>query len=126
MAYVVTFDDVPVVETGEPHHRALRVLLSPILHSSVRGIAVGCTEVPPNQSTNPHTHTESDEIWVVAAGDGRIVVGDLTTDVAENTVVHIPKGAEHSIENTGSSTLRVYWIFQPDGPENAILGGLVT
>lgn len=52
--------------------------------------------------TPSHTH-ETEEIFVVLAGQGRAHIGDQVFDFVAPATVIAPAGVEHFIENTGTS-----------------------
>jgi mannose-6-phosphate isomerase-like protein (cupin superfamily) len=52
-----------------------------------------------------HAH-DSEQIYVLVSGRGRMVVGAETADVASGELVQIPPGAPHAITNIGRGRLR--------------------
>jgi mannose-6-phosphate isomerase-like protein (cupin superfamily) len=61
--------------------------------------------VPPGGATEPHRHPETEEIYYILRGTGRMTVGDEARDVAALDAVLIPPGVRHTIRNTGTDDL---------------------
>lgn len=72
------------------------------------------TILKPSQSTNGHEHVDIDEIYVFKHGRGSITVGDNTMPVTSGTLVLIPQGEFHKVENlSDTDPLIFYSIFNP-------------
>lgn len=107
--------------TPLPHRRELKVLLSPSLQKEVEGLAVGMTILPPGESSSFHSHDVEFETWIIASGEGEVVVGDEREPVGPETVVFLGKNIKHQIINTGKIPLRMFWIYTPPGGEKSVL-----
>lgn len=59
----------------------------------------------PGQALAEQTHSERSEHWVVVKGCGEAVVSGTITTLDRGDSVAVPKGAAHSIKNTGTETL---------------------
>ena len=114
---VVNADDVKARWTPPPHHRELKILLSPSLHDVYEGLSIGMVELPPGESGSAHTHGDSQETWFVISGKGRLVVGDEEAELVPDSVVVAPQGVEHQIFSSGDEPLKALFIFTPAGPE---------
>ncbi|MBX3061406.1 MAG: cupin domain-containing protein [Anaerolineae bacterium] len=110
--------------TAEPFVRNVTVLLSPFLQQGLEDFAVGCTEVPAGQQGSRHNHPEAAEVWLFFAGVGKAIVDDVEYDTAPGTVVYTPAGTYHQFINTGSETVKLYYMFAPSGPEKTVIDGL--
>jgi mannose-6-phosphate isomerase-like protein (cupin superfamily) len=107
--------------TPLPHRRELKVLLSPSLQKEVEGLAVGMTILPPGESSSFHSHEVECETWIIASGEGEVVVGDEREPVGPETVVFLKKNIKHQIINTGKIPLRMFWVYTPPGGEKSVL-----
>jgi mannose-6-phosphate isomerase-like protein (cupin superfamily) len=107
--------------TPLPHRRELKVLLSPSLQKEVEGLAVGMTILPPGESSSFHSHDVECETWIIASGEGEVVVGDEREPVGPETVVFLKKNIKHQIINTGKIPLRMFWVYTPPGGEKSVL-----
>jgi mannose-6-phosphate isomerase-like protein (cupin superfamily) len=61
----------------------------------------------PDQATERHYHRASEEIYFVVKGSGRLEVDGEERMVRPGDAVLIPPGAWHSLENNGTSELRI-------------------
>ncbi len=62
--------------------------------------------VRPAQSTTPHYHPRTEEIYYILSGQGLMRVGDDRQTVGPGDAIAIPPGAPHQITNTGSIELK--------------------
>ena len=67
----------------------------------------------PDQATERHYHRASEEIYFVLKGSGRMEVDDDTRMIRPGDAVLIPPGAWHSLDNNGSSELRILCCCSP-------------
>jgi mannose-6-phosphate isomerase-like protein (cupin superfamily) len=106
----VKYDDRPALSAGIG--REFRVLV---------GEETGCFDVtqfigvvPPGRA-EMHSH-EYDEVAFIVEGVGAVHWPDGTSvDVARGSCIHFPRLVPHSLENRGSSPLRVMGVFHPAG-----------
>lgn len=59
----------------------------------------------PGQSTDPHYHPRTEEIYYVLSGTGLMRVGGAAAEVGPGDAVAIPPGAPHQIRNFGERPL---------------------
>lgn len=62
--------------------------------------------LPAGDSTTPHYHRKTEEIYYLLAGEGLIRLGEQTRPVGPGDAVAIPPGALHQITNTGTGMLK--------------------
>lgn len=81
---------------------------------------VGCPSVtqfvgyiPPGRAPD-HFHTY-DEVIYILEGMGKLHIGDLHEPIGRGSCIHLTPKLVHSLENTGSNTMRVLGIFRPAG-----------
>jgi mannose-6-phosphate isomerase-like protein (cupin superfamily) len=70
-----------------------------------RNLTVTWVDVPPGAEQRAHSHPDSEQIYVIVRGTGRMRVAGDTEEVSEGDLVFIPPAAEHGIVNEGSETL---------------------
>jgi mannose-6-phosphate isomerase-like protein (cupin superfamily) len=58
-------------------------------------------------STEEHYHEQTEEIYYITHGTGRMRVNGETRDVRAGDAIAIPPGSRHKLWNTGSETLRL-------------------
>ena len=60
-----------------------------------------------------HRHIESEELYHITRGEGRMTLGDARFDVKPGDTVCIAPGTPHCIENTGSDQLHMLCMCAP-------------
>ncbi len=63
--------------------------------------------IPPGGATTAHYHRTTEELYLVRAGEGRLVLDGEERVLREGDCALIPPGAEHKIFNTGAEPLRI-------------------
>jgi mannose-6-phosphate isomerase-like protein (cupin superfamily) len=74
-------------------------------HTAVQSLAEATLE--PDQATQRHQHRLTEEIYFVLKGSGRMEVDGVTQMVRPGDAILIPAGTWHSLENNGTSELRI-------------------
>lgn len=72
---------------------------------------VYCFEV--GQSQDAHAHADSDKVYYVIEGRGRLRVGDTERDVDAGTAVLAPAGEPHGVVNPGPQRLKLLVFMAP-------------
>jgi len=85
----------------------IRELMHPNINPSLRQSVAEAT-VPAGGETLLHRHLQSDEIYHILEGDGRMSIAGDEFDVTDGDTVYIPSGTPHKIRNTGSIPLRIF------------------
>jgi mannose-6-phosphate isomerase-like protein (cupin superfamily) len=70
-----------------------------------KNLSVTWVDVPPGAEQRPHSHPDSEQIYVIVRGSGRMQVAGDTEQVGEGDVVFIPPAAAHGIKNEGPEPL---------------------
>ena len=63
--------------------------------------------VPPGQRTALHRHHDTEELYHVTRGAGRMTLGDETFTIEAGDTVRIPPGTNHCVHNPGSAPLHI-------------------
>ena len=84
----------------------IRELMHPAHHGN-RTQSLAEATVAPLVKTALHRHSETEEIYHITQGQGRMTLGADTFDVVTGETVCIPPGTPHCIENTGREALRI-------------------
>jgi mannose-6-phosphate isomerase-like protein (cupin superfamily) len=74
-------------------------------HTDVQSLAEATLE--PDEATQRHYHRVTEEIYFVLKGSGRMEVDGETRMVRPGDAILIPAGAWHTLENNGTSELRI-------------------
>ena len=78
-----------------------------------QGLTLGVASLPPGGTLREHRHTQ-EEVYLVLDGSGLVRVGAEELAVEAGSAVFVPGDALHSCENTGTSDLRVAYVFPAD------------
>lgn len=77
-------------------------------------VSVAVATVKPGVTTRAHHLEGIQEIYIITAGEGKVVFGDSKpTHVAAGDVIVIPEGASQKITNTGKTDLTFYCVCTP-------------
>jgi mannose-6-phosphate isomerase-like protein (cupin superfamily) len=80
------------------------LLLAPGQFGS-KEMAITWVECAPGSQQRLHAHHGREQVYVIARGRGRMIVGDEEQEVVEGTLVFIPPGPQHAIHNPGPDVL---------------------
>jgi mannose-6-phosphate isomerase-like protein (cupin superfamily) len=75
-------------------------------NSSIRHQSLAEARVAPGQTTTPHYHPRTEEIYYILSGEGKMRIGDELRRVGPGDAVAIPPGQTHQITNAGDETLK--------------------
>jgi mannose-6-phosphate isomerase-like protein (cupin superfamily) len=74
-------------------------------NSSLRHQSLAEARVPVGGSTLEHHHIQTEEIYYITSGQGRIGIAGETADVKPGDAIAIPPGKKHRLWNTGDTVL---------------------
>ena len=97
--------DVTSLNTASPFTTKDGSSIRELHHTERQSVAEATLE--PDQATQRHYHARTEEIYFVIKGSGRLEVDGETHTVRPGEAVLIPPGAWHTLENNGSSELRI-------------------
>jgi mannose-6-phosphate isomerase-like protein (cupin superfamily) len=75
-------------------------------NSCIRAQSLAEARIASGGRTTPHFHPQTEEIYYILAGRGRMRIGDELHDVGPGDAIAIPPGAVHQIANTGGEELK--------------------
>jgi mannose-6-phosphate isomerase-like protein (cupin superfamily) len=75
-------------------------------NSCIRHQTLAEARLPPGRGTTPHHHVETEEIYYVLDGHGRMRVDNESMAVRPGDAVAIPPGALHQLTNIGDGVLK--------------------
>lgn len=79
------------------------------------GMTIGSAEVEPGSSIEGASHHHADhEAYYVVVGTGRVHLDGVEHDVEAGSIVFIPGDTSHVVHNTGTSTLKLLYVFPVD------------
>jgi mannose-6-phosphate isomerase-like protein (cupin superfamily) len=84
----------------------IRELMHPSTHGNhTQSLAEAI--VAPGAATRLHRHHQSEELYHITAGRGRMTLGEESFEVEMGETICIPPGTPHCIANTGIELLRI-------------------
>ena len=75
-------------------------------NSCIRRQTLAEARLPPGARTTRHHHLETEEIYYVLAGRGRMCIGDEWATVGPGDAIAIPPGHSHQLTNVGDEVLK--------------------
>jgi mannose-6-phosphate isomerase-like protein (cupin superfamily) len=84
----------------------IRELMHPSTHDS-RAQSLAEAIVAPGATTRLHRHRQTEELYHITAGRGRMTLGVESFDVGPGDSLCIPPGTSHCIANTGTEPLHI-------------------
>ena len=91
----------------------LRELLHPDKDGSGVSFSLAVARVEPGEATHPHRLLGETEVYYVVAGEGRMHIGEETSDLEPGDAVVIPAGSVQWIECTGDQALLFVALVSP-------------
>jgi mannose-6-phosphate isomerase-like protein (cupin superfamily) len=76
-------------------------------NSVIRNQSLAEARLPAGASTQEHFHRETEEIYYITQGMGRMRIEGETREVKAGDAIAIPPGQKHKLWNTGQETLRL-------------------
>jgi mannose-6-phosphate isomerase-like protein (cupin superfamily) len=70
-----------------------------------RNLSITWVDVPPGAEQHAHSHEDSEQVYVIVHGRGRMRVAGDEEEVGEGDLVFIPPATDHGIVNDGDETL---------------------
>ncbi len=110
MEFLTRYADCPPYRTKDGSE--IRELMHPAVHSNRRQ-SLAEAVVGPGETTRPHRHHESEELYHVVAGTGEMQLGEAIVAVGPGDTICIRPGMAHSLRNTGEIAMRVLCCCSP-------------
>lgn len=76
-------------------------------NSAIRNQSLAEARLPVGGSTQEHYHPRAEEIYFITRGQGRIRIGEATSEVRVGDAIAIPPGQRHKLWNTGGEPLHL-------------------
>ncbi len=90
----------------------IRELMHPSLHGN-RNQSLAEATIPVGTKTLLHTHMETEELYHVTRGVGRITLGGNILEIVAGDTICIKPETPHCLENTGSEPLVILCCCSP-------------
>jgi mannose-6-phosphate isomerase-like protein (cupin superfamily) len=107
---VVNRHHAAVIKT--PHGSEIRPLVDRTT-SAIERCSLAEEILPAGAAVGRHHHLETEEVYYILRGAGRMTVGDETRGVEAGDAVFIPRGQTHTLENTGQEPMTILLVCGP-------------
>jgi mannose-6-phosphate isomerase-like protein (cupin superfamily) len=107
---IVNRQTAAVINT--PHGSEIRPLIDRTT-SDIERCSLAEEVLPAGKSVGRHYHLETEEVYYILRGAGLMTVGSETREVAGGDAVFIPRGAAHTLENTGQTPMTILLVCGP-------------
>jgi mannose-6-phosphate isomerase-like protein (cupin superfamily) len=95
-----------------PHGSEIRPLVDRTT-SSIERCSLAEEVLPIGAAVGRHHHVETEEIYYILHGTGRMTVGHDVREVRAGDAIFIPRGQAHTLENTGSVSITLLLVCGP-------------
>jgi mannose-6-phosphate isomerase-like protein (cupin superfamily) len=95
-----------------PHRSEIRPLIDRTT-SPIELCSLAEEVLPAGCAVGRHHHLETEEIYYITSGTGRMTVGNETREVGAGDAVFIPRNETHTLENTGSEPMKILLVCGP-------------
>jgi mannose-6-phosphate isomerase-like protein (cupin superfamily) len=107
---VVNRREAAVIRT--PHGSEIRPLIDRTT-SEIELCSLAEEVLPAGAAVGRHHHLETEEVYYLLEGRGRMTVAGETREVSAGDAIFIPRHATHTLENTGDAPLRLLLVCGP-------------
>ena len=94
----------------------MTIKISKIKHG-VDNISFSIEDMIPGRKMRIHKHLNNDELIFIHKGEGTLTLDKQTIEVKTGTVVFVPRGVWHGLDNTGKENLLMVFQYSPAGFE---------
>jgi mannose-6-phosphate isomerase-like protein (cupin superfamily) len=109
----------------EEWHRLRNKILMDAGELGSRNMSVTWLEVPEGTDQELHSHEESEQVYIVASGSGRMTVAGDTQEISQGDLILVPPATDHSIANSSSEDLCCVSVQSPPVTASELFGGTV-
>ena len=85
--------------------------------NGVDNISFCVEEMIPGRKMRVHKHLNNDELIFVHKGEGTLTLDEQSIAVKTGTVIFVPRGTWHGLDNTGNENLLMVFQYSPAGFE---------
>jgi mannose-6-phosphate isomerase-like protein (cupin superfamily) len=83
-----------------PLHEGHRQVLFSLKIQGVSSASIGTVTIPPTGEADPHMYERTDQFWIVAKGQGKIILDGGEADVEPSCIAYAPaKSTRHIVNN---------------------------
>ena len=98
-----------------PARRRTQNLVGGMSPIQATNFAMGNVTLEPNGGQVPWHNQEQEEIYFIVEGEGEMCLGEERRAVKAGQAAYIPSGVFHQLTNTGSTPMRIIYVYGPSG-----------
>jgi len=98
-----------------PARRRTQNLVGGMSPIQATNFATGSVTLEPNGGQVPWHNQEQEEIYFIVEGEGEMCLGEERRAIKAGQAAHIPSGVFHQLTNTGSTPMRMIYVYGPAG-----------
>jgi mannose-6-phosphate isomerase-like protein (cupin superfamily) len=107
---IVNRQRAAVIKT--PHGSEIRPLIDRTT-TSIERCSLAEEVLPAGAKVGRHYHLETEEVYYILHGEGRMTVGSEVKEVAAGDAIFIPRGSAHTLENTSQAAMTILLVCGP-------------
>lgn len=98
-----------------PARRRTQNLVGGMSPIQATNFAMGNVTLEPDGGQVPWHNQEQEEIYFIVEGEGEMCLGDERRAIKAGQAAYIPPGVFHQLTNTGSTPMRMIYVYGPSG-----------
>jgi mannose-6-phosphate isomerase-like protein (cupin superfamily) len=98
-----------------PARRRTQNLVGGMSPIQATNFAMGNVTLEPNGGQVPWHNQEQEEIYFIVEGEGEMCLGEECRAIKAGQAAYIPSGVFHQLTNTGSTPMRMIYVYGPAG-----------
>jgi mannose-6-phosphate isomerase-like protein (cupin superfamily) len=107
---IVNRHSAAVIQT--PHGSEIRPLIDRTT-SPIERCSLAEEVLPAGGRVGRHHHLETEEVYYILSGEGRMTIGSEEREVGAGDAIFIPRGSVHTLENTGQTQMTILLVCGP-------------
>lgn len=89
---------------------------------TLNGLQLVAMSLQPGEDIGAEIHPENDQFFRFEAGQGKVIIDEMTYEVEDGSTIIVPKGANHNIINTSATeALKLYTIYTPAHHKDGVI-----
>jgi mannose-6-phosphate isomerase-like protein (cupin superfamily) len=98
-----------------PARRRTQNLVGGMSPIQATAFAMGNVTLEPNGGQVPWHNQEQEEVYFIVEGTGEMCLGEERREISAGQAAFIPPGVFHQLTNTGSTPMRMIYVYGPAG-----------
>ncbi|MBJ7326469.1 MAG: cupin domain-containing protein, partial [Chthoniobacterales bacterium] len=98
-----------------PARRRTQNLVGGMSPIQATNFAMGHVTLEPDGGQVPWHNQEQEEIYFIVEGEGEMCLGEKRRAIKAGQAAYIPSGVFHQLTNTGSTPMRMIYVYGPAG-----------